>query len=940
MPERDTPRSSVRPVYRPPEEWGGREAGTFILRDGSRLGLQRALPEDASRIRDFLGRLPREELHEVTESLRLEVDEVDGFLERLSGGVGEAFFAEGPPPEDRVVAFGGYRQSDLDEGAAGDAGMAALAVAVDPDFRQMGIASLLLERVSVLAAQKGLDRLVGVANAENRPLTELFRRSGFEPEEHREGDAVTFVLDTRRAERAKALEEGDRSGGVHRRVFAAASLRPLFHPRAVAVVGASREESAVGRRILDSLLSARFEGPVYPINPKARHVGSVRAYGTVSEVGDERIDLAVVAVPADVVPEVVDDCARAGVRGLVTITAGFAEIGGDGTERQERLLEQVRSAGLRMVGPNCLGLLHTDPGVSLNASFAPRMPPRGSVALCSQSGALGVAIIALARRLGLGLSSFVSVGNKADVSGNDLLEYWEEDASTRVVLFYLESFGNPRRFARIARRVGRTKPIVVVKAGRTEAGGRAASSHTAALTAPETAVHALFEQTGIIRADTLEEMFGVARVLSDQPLPRGRRVAVVTNAGGPSILCTDALEAAGMEVEELSDATKEALRGILPDAASVTNPVDMIASAGPQTYRRATEIVLAAEEVDAMVVIYTPVGMFDLGAVRRAVRDGVEAARGRSDAASRKPVLASIVGSDEEVHVLGPSRAADEGEGGERIPAYPFPEEMGRVLGKVADYADWRRSDPGLFRDFGDQKLDEARELCRSALEERGEGWLSVEEARRVLALANLTVADGGVAASADEAAEIAGRVGYPVAVKLASTEIVHKTEVGGIELDLADADAVRAAWESIRGRLAGEGREDAMEGVLVQPMLSGTAEVMIGVQQDPVFGPLVAFGLGGIHVEVLEDVAFRVSPLTDEDAAEMVREIRGYRLLQGYRGYPAADVEALEEALLRISRLVEAVPEIGELDLNPIFALEPGEGYRVVDARIGVTGG
>lgn len=613
-----------------------------------------------------------------------------------------------------------------------------------------------------------------------------------------------------------------------------------------------------------------------------------------------------------------------------------------------------------MVGPNCLGLVHTDPDVRLNASFAPRMPPPGSVALCSQSGALGVAIIALARRLGLGLSSFVSVGNKADVTGNDLLEYWEEDPLTRVVLFYLESFGDPRRFARLARRVGRRKPIVVVKAGRTKAGSRAASSHTAALTAAETAVDALFGQTGIIRADTLEEMFGVARALVDQPLPAGRRVAVITNAGGPAILCTDALEASGMRVEPFSDALQAELREFLPAAASPRNPVDMIASADPAGYRRASETVLASDEVDALVVIYTPVETAGTAAYGRAVLEGVRAARERGGAG--KPVYAAIVGEEAETYALeeeeGPAtegtaaeaRGADASREGapsrperaadghaERIPVFPFPEEIGRVLGKVAEYAEWRASDPGTFPEFEDQALERARAICRGALEERGEGWLDVEETRAVLEAAALRPAPGGLATTADRAVELADEVGYPAAVKLASLEIVHKTEVGGVVLDLEGPEAVRAAFRRIEDRLREEGRLEAMQGVLVQPMLAGTAEVMIGVDHDPVFGPLVAFGLGGIHVEILGDVAFRVSPLTDRDAAAMVREIRGHRLLEGYRGHPAADVEALEEALLRVSRLVDAAPEIREMDLNPIFALEPGEGYRVADARIRV---
>lgn len=928
---------TVRPTYRP-AIGDGAEAGTLVLRDGSRVELWRALPEDVRKLVAFFVRLSGAEREEVARSLRLEADDLEAFLEDLGDpSAGEAFFVAAEDGAERVEALGAYRLVEAED-------TAAIGLAVDSERRKLGLATLLLERLAVAAARRGVERLVGVARRENRALVELFRQGGFEAEERREGDYAAFVMRTRSVELG---QEADRVGA---RVYIAASLRPLFHPRSVAVVGASRDPASLGHRILRALIENEFAGPVYPVNPKADHVRSVRAYPSVEAIG-EPVDLAVLAVPAPVVPGVVEECAEAGVRALVVITAGFAEVGGEGETRQAELMEAVRRGGMRMVGPNCLGLIHTHPEVRLNASFAPRMPPPGSVALCSQSGALGVAIIALARRLDLGLSSFVSVGNKADVSGNDLLEYWEEDPLTRVVLFYLESFGDPRRFARLARRVGRRKPIVVVKAGRTKAGSRAASSHTAALTAAETAVDALFGQTGIIRADTLEEMFGVARALVDQPLPAGRRAAVITNAGGPAILCTDALEASGLRVDAFSEELQAELREFLPAAASPRNPVDMIASADPATYRRATETVLAADEVDALVVIYTPVETYETAAYGRAVLEGVRAARGRGGA--DKPVYAAIVGEEAETYAL--EEAGGEGAGGfasrdgsgnevgdraERMPVFPFPEEIGRVLGKIVDYAEWRASDPGAFPEFDDQELERAREICRAALEARGGGWLDAEETRSALRAAGLRPAPGGLATTAEEAVELAERVGYPVAVKLASLEIVHKTDVGGVVLDLDGPEAVREAFRRIEGKLKEEERADAMQGVLVQPMLAGTAEVMIGVEHDPVFGPLVAFGLGGIHVEILGDVAFRVSPLTDRDAHEMVREIRGFRLLEGYRGHPAADVRALEEALLRVSRLVDAAPEIREMDLNPIFALEPGEGYRVADARIRVGEG
>lgn len=709
--------------------------------------------------------------------------------------------------------------------------------------------------------------------------------------------------------------------------FARASLRPLFHPRSVAVVGASREPDKVGHRILRAVMAAEFEGTVYPVNPRADHVCSIRAFPSVGAI-PEPVDLAVIAVPAPLVLDVVRDCGEAGVQGLVVITAGFAETGERGRRRQEELVAEVRRHGMRMVGPNCLGLASTDPAVRLNASFSPIAPPFGRAALCSQSGALGIAVIAQARRVALGLSAFVSVGNKADVTDHDLLDYWGEDPATDVILFYLESFGDPTRLGPIARRVGRTKPIVVVKSGRTEAGERAAGSHTAALAGADTAVSAFFRQTGVIRATSLREMFDLARFLTQQPLPGGRRVGIVSNAGGPAILCADALERAGLEVPPLGEPTRAALAEFLPEEAATGNPVDMIASAGPQEYRRAIEIVLASGEVDSVVAMYTPVALFHTEAIQRAILDAVESSRGEGERTI--PVLASVVGGDEDIYVLRGER--------ESVPAYPFPEEIAQVLGRSVAYRRWREADPGTRVQFEDQRLDEARAICRGVVDELGPGWLPVVEARRVLEAAGLRVPPGGVADTAERAVELAGEIGYPVAMKLASRTLVHKTEIGGVKLGLEDRDQVREAFRSIRERVEQEDAVDSMEGVLMQPMLDETAEVMLGVDPDPVFGPVLAFGLGGIHVEVLGDLAFRVAPLTDRDAREMVREIRGYRLLTGYRAHPEADVEALEEALLRLSRLVEHVPEIGQVDLNPVFALQPGEGYCIVDARIEVA--
>jgi acetyl coenzyme A synthetase (ADP forming)-like protein len=704
------------------------------------------------------------------------------------------------------------------------------------------------------------------------------------------------------------------------RVFTAASLRWFFKPGSVAVVGASREPSSIGYRILEALVMNHFQGPVYPVNPKAKVVGSMRAYASVLDL-PEPVDLAIIAVPRDAVLQSVDECAQRGVKALVVITAGFAEADATGKAMQKQLLDKVRGHGLRMVGPNCMGLLNTEPAVRLNASFSPVFPPPGRIAMSSQSGALGLAILALATERQLGISTFVSVGNKADVSGNDLLQYWEVDDSTNVILLYLESFGNPRRFARIARRVSRSKPIIAVKAGRTLAGRRAAGSHTAALAANDVAVDALFRQTGVIRAETLDEMFDIAATLENQPLPKGRRIAIITNAGGPGILCTDACEAGGLMVPELSADLRQQLRAFLPAAASVSNPVDMIASAGAESYRKTIAAVLPAPDVDAVIIIYIPVDRNDSQAVAQAIKDGVAA--GRTAGAEGKPVLACLMAGDG-------ARALHAGS--ETIPSYMFPESAAKVLAKAASYAEWRSKPLALVPGFADVRTAEAKKIVEHALETRGASWLSAKESHDVLSAFGITQVAGELARNSEEAVAIARSLGFPVVMKLSSPRVLHKSDIGAVRLNVEDEAAVRRIFDEIK--------QDGMDGILVQRMIRGGVELMIGVAEDSLFGPLIAFGLGGIHVEILADVGFRVTPLTGRDAEEMVRGIRGYRLLEGYRGHPPADVNAIEQVLLRVSRMVEDIPEVRELDLNPVFALTPGEGCVVVDARIRVARG
>ncbi len=812
----------------------------------------------------------------------------------------------------RIIATGSY--------IARDETTAEVAMAVDDCFQRKGIGMLLLERLAVLAANHGFRRIWALTMVENEPMLQVFRNSGFELHTHSDGSYVEIDFSVAPTKASVARAE------MRDRIATAASIRPFFHPSSVAVVGASRQPTSIGGRILKALIAGGFRGPIYPVNPNAASVHGLASYPNVRAL-PEALDLAIVVVPRDAVLNVVDDCAARGVRAVVVISAGFAELGREGRELQQRLVEKIRGYGIRMIGPNCLGLLNTDPAVSLNASFSPLFPLPGHIALSSQSGALGLAILALSRERDLGLSHFVSVGNKADVSGNDLLLYWEEDPRVHTILLYLESFGNPRRFARIARRIGRRKPIIAVKAGRTGAGRRAAGSHTAALAASDVAVDALFHQTGVIRAETLDEMFDLASALDKQPLPRGRRVAILTNAGGLGILCADSCEAGRLTVVELSNQTTEQLKAFLPAAASVINPVDMIASASPEHYRKSVEILLRAEEVDALIVLYIDVALAEPQAIAQAIAGGVNAARQQGGAS--KPVYGCVIAAGTPAKPM----VVD----GEHVPNFSFPEPPARLLSKLAAYAEWRDGTPGLLPDFADIQPQTARGLCRGVLEQRGAGWLSGDEIIRVLGFFGVPQPPSQICRTADETVRAAKEIGFPVAVKLASRSIVHKTEVEGVRLHVQNETAARQAFNEIRDRLAAENKLDAMDGVLVQPMLSGGVELMIGVTLDPSFGPLLAFGLGGIHVEILRDVVFRVTPITDIDAREMVRSIRGYPLLEGYRGHPPADIAAIEDLLLRVARLVEEIPEISELDINPVFALPPGQGCLVADARIRV---
>ena len=726
-----------------------------------------------------------------------------------------------------------------------------------------------------------------------------------------------------RVEKQKAPVIGE---GVVERDKAAtiASLKSFLEPRAIAVIGASRKKGTIGNQLFHNILHQELNGIVYPVNPNAEMVASVKTYPSVLDIPG-KVDLAVVIVPAESVLQVVEECGQKGVPSVVVISAGFRESGAEGGARQEKLLEVVRRYGMRLLGPNCMGIINTAPQVNMNATFSSVFPPAGNIAFSSQSGAFGLVILEYAQSLNMGLSTFVSVGNNADVSSTDLLEYWQEDPATDIILLYLESFGKPRKFARIARSITPTKPIVVVKSGRTPAGSRAAASHTGALATAEVASEALFEQVGVIRVDTLEELFDIANLLSHQPIPSGKRVAILTNAGGPGIMTADACVARGLEFPVLSEGTVSALKGFMPQQASLANPIDMTAGATAEMYRRGLELLAQDERVDIVIVIFIPPMLTESGEVAGAVREVAPQFRQRG-----KTLVASFMAS------RGGRLGLGSGEGGD-VPCYVFPESAAAALGRAYEYSEWLKRPKGVIPEPEGIDKERAGEIISSAMERNTARplWLDAASAASLLGAYGIHTVTSKSAGTAGEAARAAEEIGFPVALKLDAASIVHKTEVGGVVLDLRSPKEVERAFARIRERLERKGLIEEMLGVTVQQMIPGGVEVIVGVTQDPSFGPLIMLGMGGIYTELFKDVTFRIHPLTDVDAREMVRSVKAYQLLAGWRGAKPSDVGSLEELLLRISAMVEDMPQIVELDLNPVKVLERGKGYVVVDVRV-----
>ncbi len=881
-----------------------------ILRDGGSIRIRALRPDDRDRLLNLFDRLSQRSIYFrfFRSKTRLTDGELGQYtdLDFVRNAALVATLLE--QDEERIIGVGRYMS-----GGHAAPPRAEVAFVVADEHQGRGIGTLLLEHLVAVARANGVTEFEADVLGENNQMLRMFATSGFKVTRSAEGGIIHVSFPT------EPTEEYSHARHSRERHAAAQSVRWLLNPGSVAVVGASRQPGKIGYALLDNLARCGFRGPIYPVNPRAGEICGLKCYPDLSAVGAP-IDMALIAVPAPLVEGAVHECGRVGVRSVVVISSGFGEVSAEGRQLEQRLKDSVRASGMRMVGPNCMGVLNTDPSVSMNATFVSAWPPAGNIALLSQSGALGYTILDRIQGLDVGLSSFVSVGNKVDVSGNDVLAYWAEDPHTDVIVLYLESFGNPRKFASVVPDLARRKPIVAVKSGRSAAGTRAASSHSAALASLDVAVDALFEQAGVIRTNTLEELMDVAILLSTQPVPAGPRVGLITNAGGPGILLADACEANGLVVPELAPATLQALRGFLPTHAALTNPVDVIPSATAEQYARAIRLTGADPNVDAVIVIYLPPLLVPPEEVARAI------AQAAGEVPPEKPVLTVLMSSRSTAPIVSSGPRG-------RLPSYSFPENAALALSAAERYGRWRKRRRGCIRTLEPFSQAAIRAVVDRVLQaSETPVWVEPADLSTILRAAGIEYAQTQEVpvASAPEAAD---HIGYPLVMKVQSSQVLHKSDVGGVVLGLKSRADVETALEALSTRMAGIGVR--LNNVLLQREIPGGIEALVGVTTDPTFGPLLVCGLGGVLVELLKDVSFHLSPVSDIDAEEMIAKLRSAKLLDGYRGSPPGDREALIRVIQQVSALVELIPELRELDLNPLKVLEPGNGALVVDGRM-----
>ncbi len=869
-----------------------------VLRDGGSIHIRAIRPDDKERLVEHFSRLGAQSVYFRFFGVkkRLTPGELRQFTEldfRQRVGLVATLVEDG---QERIIGVGRYAITVTGNGAPC---RAEVAFAVADRHQRRGIGAVLLEHLAEIARAQGVEEFEADVLGENNAMLAVFMRSGFRVTRSLAGGVFHLRFPTEETPESTAAQlERDRRA-------AAASMRGCLAPRAVAVIGASAQPGKLGGVLVQALLDGDFRGPVYPVHPSAAPVAGLPGFARVADIGAP-VDLALVAVPADGVGEVLTDCARAGVRGVVVVSAGFAESGAAGGARQRALATAARAAGMRLIGPNSIGVMNTDPAVRLNASVVARLPAPGPVGVLTQSDAVGLALLARCARLDLGLSTFVSVGNKADVSGNDLLAYWSEDERTQVVLLYLESFGNPRRFARLAPALARRKPIVAVKAGRTAPSPAAPAADEAPFGPPDVAVDALFEQAGVIRTDTLEDLFDVASLLAAHPMPPGARVAVVTNSGGFATVLADAGAAGGLT---------------LATPAAGANPLDLLATARPEEYEAALARLGGDAAVDALVAIFASPRAREAEAFAAAI------ARGAGLVPAEKPVLVVFLCGD------GIPAALHDGPRG-RLPAYEFPESAARALAAAARYAAWRARPAGTVVELADGSGEAVRAVVDRVLAGAAAPvTLARADVAAILRAAGIALAMA-VEVPPAEAAATAERVGYPLVMKAVAPGLVQRRAAGGVLFGLRDVDAVRRAVRTLRRRIPG------LSGVVLQREIQPMLEALVGVRREPTFGPLVVCGLGGHAGALARDFAWRLPPVSDRDAEAMVARLRLAPLLDGYRDAPPADRAGLLDVLTRVSALVDVIPEIESFTIDPLALLAPGQGAVVLAASMRLAPG
>jgi len=883
-----------------------------LLKDGSSILVRPIRADDTTSWVEFVGRLSAQtkylRFHYMPKEMGLE-DAVRFCTVDYRNTFG--FIAEVLRETKRdIVAIGRYYRLP-------DHHSAEVALTVEDIYQNRGLGTSMLEQLANVARENGIDTFEADVLGENDQMMSVLRDYGFHINSELQTGVyrVTFPI----AQTPVVVEkEAERE-----RASTLASLRWLLKPQSIAVIGASRHPGTIGYLLLQCLTQSGFSGKVYPVNPNTDSLMSLKTYPSVLAIPGD-VDMAVIAVSAKMVAKVADECGHKGVHTLVVISDGFKEVGPEGASREKELRDITLGHGMRMIGPNCMGVINTDPSIKLNATFSPVYPPVGNVAFLSQSGAMGLVVLEYASNLDIGISTFVSVGNRADISSNDLMEYWEQDPSTDVILLYLESFGNSRKFSRIARRVTAKKPVVVVKGGSTQAGSRAAASHTGAMATSDVVSDVLFQHAGIIRVNLMEEMFDVAALLSSQPLPRGRRLVIVTNGGGPGIIAADYAARNGLSLPQPSQEMIGKLKSVVKRDISFHNPLDITAGADAEEFRGILRLLADDKDSDAVLSIFIPPVVENMESFEASIRDVAQYFWNE-----RKPLLACFLGQRGFKSKLGSS--------GRFVPSYPFPEEAISALSKAVQYAEMCQKPTGKIPEFTGIKKSEARDIIGNAMTKSTQRplWMRPQEISSLLTCYGMRFVEALVARTPTEAAAAAAKIGFPVAVKLDSSTITHKSDVGGVVLGLGSGDEVKQAFNNIRVRLKKEGRLNEMQGVVVQKMINEGIEAIVGVMQDPSFGPLIMFGSGGVYAELMKDVVLRLHPISDLDAAEMIDSIKMSSLFKGFRGSPPADIEAIQDLLLRLSAMVEDIPNIAELDFNPVKVMPQGKGYYIVDARI-----